>query len=198
MPGLLRNSLPKATCRVEWTHGTLVHVVDRKATRSMVLLPQTRLRRFRESSGILQAQPCFWSTIPSACDNLEKQTQTLTAPEHMAAAPQLESSVMYTYSNEHGQNIPDTKTGDINVCRKYFPEHVRPFKQDVADVKCVQDPRPLVAVEMQSFVCTCRLCISNIASVEVREDIEDAHDWQDTTVKLETCQPNGRLLQQSS
>jgi hypothetical protein len=73
------------------------------------------------------------------------------------------------------------------MSRKDFPQKIGPLEQNVAYVEGVQDPGPLVTVETKSDVGSSCFGIAYVATIQVRQHIEDADQWQNVTVKLCLC-----------
>lgn len=83
-------------------------------------------------------------------------------------------------------DLPETQNSNVDVGREDLPEHGRPFKEDVGDVKRVEHPGPLRRTEAEGVLRSGGLCIADVTTVEIRQDIEAADNGQDTEVKLET------------
>lgn len=67
---------------------------------------------------------------------------------------------------------------------KDLPQEVCPFEKDITDVESVQDPRPLITVQMKGFVGTRSFGIADVSSVQVRKNVQTTHNGQDTTIEL--------------
>lgn len=68
--------------------------------------------------------------------------------------------------------------------REYLPEHSLPFKQDIREIKRIENPRPVIGAQVQGFLGAGGLGVADVAAIEVREDVETADDGHDATVKL--------------
>jgi hypothetical protein len=60
-----------------------------------------------------------------------------------------------------------------------------PFENNIANVKGIQDPRPVSVREVERHINAGCLGQPNVPSIEVGEDVKDAHDWDKTAVILE-------------
>ena len=87
------------------------------------------------------------------------------APEHVAAVPQLSDVSGVFEGAGKVLSLQDTQNRHIDVSRKDLPQEVGPFEQHVADVKGIQDPSPLVAIQVKGLVCAGGFGIANVSSV---------------------------------
>lgn len=65
-----------------------------------------------------------------------------------------------------------------------FPEHLSPFEQHVADIEGLEDPDPVIVGKAQILFDARGLRVADVASVEIREDIENAHNGHQVPVIL--------------
>lgn len=100
----------------------------------------------------------------------------LTAPVAMAAAPQLHFMAQQLIRFRHwgSVHLPDTQHSNVYVCGEDLPKDCGPFEENIANVKGIQDPRPLVIAQVEVFLETSRLCITNIACCEFRQSVQSS------------------------
>jgi hypothetical protein len=94
----------------------------------------------------------------------------------MAAAPQLHFMAQQLIKFRHwgSVHLPDTQHSNVDVCREDFPKNRSPFEKNVANVKGVQDPGPLIIGQVEVFLETSRLCITNIAYYQFRQSVQSS------------------------
>jgi hypothetical protein len=80
------------------------------------------------------------------------------------------------------------------MSRQDLPEQLRPLEQNIADVESLEDPNPVLIAQVQVGDDSGRLRIADVASIEVRQHIQDAHDWEHMSVELGGRQPESQQL----
>jgi hypothetical protein len=68
---------------------------------------------------------------------------------------------------------------------KDLPEKLCPLKKYIADVKHLKNPNPVSVAKMKVFHDASSLRIADVASIKIREYVEQAHDGQHLLVELE-------------
>jgi hypothetical protein len=69
---------------------------------------------------------------------------------------------------------------------KYLPHKLSPLKKHIGDVKRVEYPSPLGITESKVGLSTSGLRVSNVATIQIGEEIEDTDNGKDPPVELKT------------
>lgn len=113
------------------------------------------------------------------------------AGQHGSSSP-TDSALASTTQSITQLYLQEAQCSHIDVCWKDLPEELGPFKEHIADVEYLKDPDPVGIAEMEVSHDASSLCVPNVASIEVRKHIKEAHDRQTFSCRTAEC-GQGRL-----